>query len=237
MAPPWGRRSLVNSGGPSDTRAIRGGPAWLYSDRYTILAETNDPIATGSTGFGYGTPATKLMYGPMPIALLEDRFQLKTHRESEGVPMYALTVAKNGLKLKPVDGSCVPLSPSEPNSALRVPAPDGRPRCSNGLREAGPNWTVDSVGAKFSNLAWALSQAMDRHVIDRTGIARQFSFHLEFASDENAPPDVGYVNRNSDIPPAASIFTAVEQLGLKLEPIKGPRGFIVIDHIERPSEN
>ena len=86
-----------NSGGPSDRQPIRGGPAWVYSDLYTIQADTSAPEANGSTS-GRITPAGRIMMGPMLHALLEDRFQLKTHRDFEQAPVYALTVAKGGLK-------------------------------------------------------------------------------------------------------------------------------------------
>jgi uncharacterized protein (TIGR03435 family) len=86
------------------------------------------------------------------------------------------------------------------------------------------------------------SFVMGRKVFDRTGIAGSFAIHLEYAPDENThclePAQFCDVDPNSAIPPAATIFTALErQLGLKLEPIKGPQEHIVIDSVERPSEN
>jgi uncharacterized protein (TIGR03435 family) len=69
---------------------------------------------------------------------------------------------------------------------------------------------------------------MDRRVIDRTGIQEKFDFHLEYATSEASPSD------DAALP---SIFSELGRLGLKLEPAKGTREFMVIDHIERPSEN
>ena len=160
-------------------------------------------------------------------ALLEDRFQLKTHREIEEVPMYALNVAKSGLKMNPrEDGGCTPRDPVK----RRTLAPGEKPWCVTRSGSHGPNRTIDAAGQDLGHLVSALSQAVDRHVIDQTGTTSLFSFHLEFAHDENAVS-------TADIPPGPSVFTALEQLGLKLEPIKGPHGFIVIDHVERSSEN
>ena len=95
----------------------------------------------------------------------------------------------------------------------------------------------------MERLARSLSQfVVDRNVLDHTGISGIYNIRLEYAPDENTPCS-GPVSRctvdaNSDIPPGATIFTAIEQqLGLKLEPIKGPREHIVIDSVERPSEN
>jgi uncharacterized protein (TIGR03435 family) len=94
---------------------IRGIPKWALAARYTIHAETDDPVANGPTQaepgqLGVRPPAAFLLYGPMLQSLLEDRFQLKIHREVEEAPMYALTVAKGGLKLKPVNDGDAPQS-------------------------------------------------------------------------------------------------------------------------------
>ena len=82
---------------------------------------------------------------------------------------------------------------------------------------------------------------LDRNVIDQTGIAGSFIIRLEYTSDENTrciAPDMCAVDLNSNIPPAATIFAAVEQqFGLKLVPIKGPREHIVIDRVEPPTIN
>jgi uncharacterized protein (TIGR03435 family) len=89
-----------------------------------------------------------------------------------------------------------------------------------------------SIADSCKNLGW---NAMDRPVIDRTGIDGIFNFHVEFTADESTPNLFDPYRPASD--PGPSIFTAVlEQLGLKLEPAKGPRDFLVIDHVERPTE-
>ena len=94
---------LLNSNGMSGL-PVRGGPAWTHSSFYSIEAKTDDAVANGPTPSA--SPGRKLMTGPMLQALLEDRFQLKTHRETEEVPMYALTVAPGGLKLKQMEQGC-----------------------------------------------------------------------------------------------------------------------------------
>jgi uncharacterized protein (TIGR03435 family) len=77
----------------------------------------------------------------------------------------------------------------------------------------------------MSGLAFSLSGAADRIVIDKTGLTGEYEIELTWAPDDQ--PDAG-----------PSIFTAVqEQLGLKLEPAKAPLDVVVIDHLERPSEN
>jgi len=79
-------------------------------------------------------------------------------------------------------------------------------------------------------------------ILDKTGITDKFNFILEYSIDENTPGDTRFLDPSntvsSDIPRAATIFAALEeQLGLKLEPAKAPREFIVIDHVERLTPN
>ena len=85
---------------------------------------------------------------------------------------------------------------------------------------------------------------LHRPVIDKTGIGGLFTFHVEFGADENTvmPQRLGTQpapkTESSDLPSGPSIFTVFEkQLGLKLVAAKGPEGFLVIDHVERPSKD
>lgn len=188
---------------------IEGGPAWIDTDRYSIEAKTETPQEQA------------MMRGPMVQALLEDRFRLKLHRATREAPVYALTVAKGGLKLpRTVDGSCTPF-------VAATPAPAGKPWCvfSRSVRK-GPNVTWEANGLSLDAFSQALG--LDRPVIDQTGVAGIFDFHLEF-SPEGGDPD--------DTARGPSIFTVLERLGLKLEPAKGPCAFLIIDSVERPSRN
>jgi len=225
---------------------VKGVPKWALAARYTIHAETDDPVANGPTMVGQGptagrTPASLLLYGPMLQSLLEGRFQLKLRRVIDQVPMYALTVAKGGLKLKPIkDGDCTPIE----SGRVRRLGPGDKPYCGNVQEPSnGPNRTFLGGGITLERLARTLSNmVLDRNVIDRTGITESFNIRLEYAPDDHTrcfgPAQMCAVDPNSDIPPGATIFSALEQqLGLKLEPIKGPREHIVIDSVERPSEN
>jgi uncharacterized protein (TIGR03435 family) len=222
--------ALLNWAG-SVAQLVRGGEHWVYSDRYTIEAKAE------------GTPAEKVMMGTMLEGLLADRLHLTLRHEVEDAPMYALTVAKGGLRIRPMEaGGCTPRVPGMPNPAL---GPGAKPLCDVGRGKVdGPNWVLDASGMGLSGLVGYLSNHLDRHVIDKTGITDVFSYHLEFARDENAPgpmdPD-GPAPPSmpaSDAAPGQSVFSALEQqLGLKLEPVRGSPGFIVIEHVERPSEN
>jgi uncharacterized protein (TIGR03435 family) len=213
---------------------ISGGPGWVQSDHYDVAAKAE------------GAAQVEQMMGPMLRTFLEDRFKLKIHRETKETPIYALTVAKSGLKLQPVkEGGCTPI---DLNHLPQPPVP-GQPRpnyCGNmSMRMSPQGITMDARGLSMKEFAQRLSSMLDRKVVDKSGIAGQFDFHLEFAPDETTR---GFGGRDGAAaaagatPPAApegpSVFSALqEQFGLKLMPDKGPVDFLVIDHVEKPSEN
>lgn len=225
----YGRLPLGHTVPPGSVLPISGGPSWIYTDAYDINAAAA------------GNASEQVMEGPMLQALLEDRFKLKLHRETKEVPVYALTVAKGGPKLKPFkQGSCVSFDFTQsPQPAL---APDQR-RCDYTVGGA-PNASAAAEGKTLDEFSRLLSLVLDRPVVDKTGISGNFDIHLEFALDQPAPTFFfgSDISRRPapplDAPPAASIFTVIqEELGLKLDPVKGPREFLVIDSIQRPSEN
>ena len=191
---------------------VRGGPAWTEKERYTIIAkpESDQSLA--------------MMTGPMMQALLEDRFKLKIHRESEENPAYALVVAKGGPKLQPTqDGSCTYDDPQGPRSPV---APGPPMPCGY---YAGEPEGIKAVGVTIDTLCAPISTLVRREVIDKTGLTGLFNFNLDVTVP---PPDA------PDDPAAFdAAITALQKLGLRLESIKGIDEFVVIDHIERPTEN
>jgi uncharacterized protein (TIGR03435 family) len=221
--------------GVEDGLRVRGGPDWVRSDHYTIEAVA-DGAADAAT-----------MSGPMMRDLLERRFQLKAHIETEQVPAFNLTVAKGGLKIKPVDAdACTPpppITPGVPMMLRPVSFADVRrgqkPTCGVSIQRNGPNFVVVGGAAQIGRLGLGgvLGQVQ---IFDKTGITDRFNYLLEFVIDENVrplvlPPQDG---DSSDVPRGQTVFAAVEdQLGLKLEPARAPREFIVIDRVERPSPN
>jgi uncharacterized protein (TIGR03435 family) len=170
-------------------------------------------------------------------SLLEDRFQLKIHRETREVPVYSLTVAQGGYKLKPfTEGSCTPMPLKVPMQA----PPPGQEYCK--VRVSARKPAVDAQGSTLAEFSQLLTLLLDRPVIDQTGITGKFDIHLEFAIDKATPRflrggDLARFAETASDPALPAIFTAIQQLGLKLEPAKGPREFLVIDHMERPSGN
>lgn len=203
---------------------ILGGPSWIHSERYTVKAEAA------------GRQSRAMMNGPMLQALLEDRFYLKLHRETRQVPVFALTAAKSGARLKPFqEGSCTPVDFAQNPPP---PAPGQPPFCQNKIRSKGANVrTYHMPGATLTTFAETLGVILGRPVIDRTAITGRFDFDVEFAIDQSTPgfvPDAAPDNRAG----GESVFTAVQdQLGLKLESTKGPGEVLVIDGVERPTEN
>jgi bla regulator protein BlaR1 len=202
---------------------IEGGPNWIHSERFEIDAKSD------------GHPSTVMMLGPMMQTILEDRFKLKIHRETRQGLVYELALGKGSPKLKPLqDGSCTPVVIGRPLPLL----PDGQHRCRNMVSPRG----VDFEGGTLSMFAGSLGMVLDRPVIDKTGITSYFEMHLVFSPDDSAAPRPVTAEPGASpavrAPDAPGIFQAIqEQLGLRLVPAKGPVDVLVIDHIERPSEN
>jgi uncharacterized protein (TIGR03435 family) len=208
-------------GSASDSTKVRGGPSWVHSlrDKYRIEA-----TAQGATD-------RFVLMGDMLQSLLEDRFKLKLHRETEEVDMLKLVISKDGFKLKPMkDGDCSPLDGGMPDPRAAKPA------CGSvmmGGDEARVRWTFG--GFKISQLANMLTKPAGAHVIDATGLTDKYLYTFEFARDDAAGGATSTARTGSNSVAAPALNTALqEQLGLKLEPTKAPRGYLVIDHIERP---
>ncbi len=218
------------------------GPGWLDSEHFDVLAK----VPKG---------ATKEDLKVMLQNLLAERFHLKLHREKKEMSIYALVVARNGPKLKE--------SPEDAPAAAEAPAP---PPPSGGRRggmmvgRGGMMMMINNGrlrlvgnGQSVSAMTDMLSNQVGRPVVDQTELTGKYDFTLEFAPEEGQmmrgpmggmpPPPKGAGPGPGDNPPdspaPANLFTALqEQLGLKLEPKKGPVDFLVIDHLEKtPSEN
>jgi uncharacterized protein (TIGR03435 family) len=176
---------------------VSGGPGWIKSDHYDVAARAEGEGAL-----------TMNQVRPMLQSLLADRFQLKAHRETREVPMYALVVNKNGPKLKEVP-----------------PDVDGR---MGGISATNSSMHMTVSKGTMEQLALRLSgNGAGRPVLNKTGLTGYYAYSLDWVNGTPAP--------DSDTP---SLFTAVqEQLGLKLEPINGPTEMLIIDHAERPTGN
>jgi uncharacterized protein (TIGR03435 family) len=213
---------------PLSLERLTGGPAWIDSELYQIDAKAELPQRLAA------------LNGPMFQAILEDRFKLKIHRETREIPVYELTLVKGGAKLEPfTEGSCIHLDFNEP-PILPAPKP-GQPLPLICGMSRNSNSGYDLYGATMADFAVMLSSRLDRKVIDRTGIAGMFNIHLELT-----PAELGF---RTDVTPgspataadASAVFDSMQsvigRLGLKLEAAKGPGEFLVIDNVERATEN
>lgn len=214
---------------------IQDGPAWINSEYYDIDAKTDGNAGRAQTFL-------------MLQSLLEDRFGLKIHRETRDLPVYTLLTAKGGAKLAPPkDGTCVDSAPDGllQSAGGRVPPPGAGPPAlapCGGLRVMLDVGGAKMLGGKVAmpELVRTLSMTLGRTVIDKTGLTGLYDVKLEFLPDEATaalppPPPGAATTLDSNNP---SILTALqEQLGLRLEPAKGPVEVIVVDHVERPATN
>lgn len=227
---------------------IIGAPGWLNSDHYDVEAKMDSETADAVHKMNEedGRKARQQMLR----ALLADRMKLVIHRETREQPLYELVVAKNGSKLqeaKPGD--------NHPNG---IKGPDGV--AHGGMMRMGRG-EVTGQGLPVSSLAHLLTMQLGRTVVDKTGLTGKYDFTLHWTPDESqggmfrgpglgpgtdpapggattAGPGGPASADNSSRDSGPTIFTAIqEQLGLKLESAKGPVEVIVIDHVERPSEN
>jgi uncharacterized protein (TIGR03435 family) len=147
----------------------------------------------------------------MVRSLLEDRFKLAIHRESREGQIYELEVTKGGPKLK---------AATKTNPSGLFP---GRGR-------------VEGKAASMSLLARYLSGPTGRVVFDKTGLEGNYDFTLTWTPELTSAPETA-ANSQPDVT-GPSIFTAVqEQLGLRLESVRGPVDKLVIDHVEKPDLN
>jgi uncharacterized protein (TIGR03435 family) len=232
---------------------ISGGPGWLDSERFDIVAK----VPAG---------ATKEQVKLMLQSLLEERFQLTLHRQTKEQAVYALVVGAKGPKLKDStvtaeSGAQAAPPPLPPRLRGMKIGPDGCPDVSPGaaarpgnFRMMTPNGEcLISRGQTMDDLAAQLSSGFDRPVIDRTGLKGRYDWKLRYdpatmpggrggPKDALDPPPDGAdpanrMSQGADPPPG--IFNALqEQLGLKLEAGKGPVDLLVIDHVRKtPAQN
>jgi uncharacterized protein (TIGR03435 family) len=192
-------------------RQIVGGPAWLDSAKYDTVGRPDTP----------GQPSRDQMK-LMIQGLLADRFQLKFHIEKRELPVYAMIVPKTGTKIT--------VSAGDPNAFPGIGFGQG----PGVLSLVGRNTTLDGVANALQ------SNILDKPVVNQTGLTGRYDFLLKFTPDPSQAANFGGLAPGNAADPDAppDIFSAFqEQLGLKLESTKAFVDVIVIDKIERPSEN
>jgi uncharacterized protein (TIGR03435 family) len=216
---------------------IEGGPDWMSSDRFDIVAKAE------------GRP-TMPQVNAMLRSLLAERFALRAHVETRELPIYELVFARAdkrlGAQLQPATSECRPLR--TPNAAPKPPPP---PSGGPGPETIPPGDDGSNLrcGALFGpgfitlrqftmvRFARDLSMVARRIVVDRTGLAGRYDIDVEFSPEFRPAPPPGV----PDLAPAVtsdgpSLFTAIqEQLGLKLESARGPVEVLIVDRADRPT--
>ena len=190
-------------------KQIIGAPPWAETDKYDIAAEPD----------GEGMPNDKQWKG-MIQKLIVERYKFTFHRDKKELSVYVLSVAKTGPKLTKSEGD-----------------PNGLP----GLFFRGRPGDLGVRNANMADFVGLLQGAvLDRPVVDQTGLTGRFDFTLNWT-----PDDSQFAGMGAKIPPPTdganappSLYTAIqEQIGLKLDATKAPADVLVIDHVEKPSEN
>ena len=197
---------------------IVGGPKWIVSAKFDMETKCDEETVRA---FAKMPPKQQIRAEQnMVLALLVDRFKLRTHHEMRRLPVYALVQAKSGSRLKP----------SGKTGEAELGDADGPPG----------NWRATGVTMKIlANELSSLPEIAGKIVVDRTGLKGSFDLVLRWTPDPTmgaAPP--GADNGLKSDSTAPSLLTALqEQLGLKLESTKEPVDVIVIDSAELPTPN
>jgi uncharacterized protein (TIGR03435 family) len=236
-------RLLINSAYRLAPDQYIGLPNWSESDRFDVSAKAPD-----------GAKPEELQR--MLQSLLAERFKLVAHMETRDAPIYALVMARDDRRLGPQIArstmDCGPiLSARQSEARGRAPGPvrvpvlgqDERPVCSiRATRRQTPGGaTLNGYIAGNTTIARLAEQfrgELRRLVVDRSGLTGEFDFDLQYAPPRELPttaPGAALAAASDEGP---SLFTALqEQLGLKLESTRGPVEYLVIDRVEKPTED
>jgi uncharacterized protein (TIGR03435 family) len=192
------------------------------------------------------TPTTYAELRQMLQTLLADRFKLKVHRETRQMPVYALVTNKNPLKLTPAPSDRECGEQVRRDHRYELSATSLSSHC-HAFVPGGSDAMILGSSVEMSDFAEMLSIWADRLVVDQTGIKGLFDIKLpRFGSGDlvarAVPPAPNgaseelkkFLDAQASLPTLADVLG---KMGLKLEPTKGPVEVIVVDNLERPSEN
>jgi uncharacterized protein (TIGR03435 family) len=200
-------KALVSAAYNLPPKAISGGADWTNVERYDIKA-----VTPGDTR----PPVEQQM--AMIRTLLSERFNLKFHTEPKEFAVYTLTVAKGGTRLK------------------ETATPDAQPMLVSTVFP-GDRIALPARNATMAQFASTLQRAiLDRPVLDKTQLTGKYDFDLEWTYDDtqfggNLPPLAPQTSGKPDL------FAALQQLGLRLESSRATIDTIIIDSVQKPSEN
>ena len=214
---------------------LMGGPDWLASDRFDIVAKAEGDLP----------PAPPWEPDPLRMmvrTLLAERFKLAIRKDVQEMPVFELLPARRdgqpGPQLRTATTDCMAMMVAALEAA-RTGAPPPAPRDPGGRVTCGVTVNSGRIrmgGSPLSVFAGTLSPLVQRIVVDRSNMAGNWDLDVTFTPDPiQVPPGGAAPAIDSNSP---SLFTALqEQLGLKLEASRGPVEVLVIDGVERPTEN
>jgi uncharacterized protein (TIGR03435 family) len=245
----WGERfmatgrtlqGLIQESFEIEEDQLAGGPHWVKSESYDVEAKVDHSVAEHLHQLSFDQ--RMVQYHRMLRTVLADRCKLTFHWETKELPVYALMVVKK-------KGSQI--SEAKPGNNYPNGIKDLTGQGHGDVMRIGRGF-LQGQGVSIGNghspewhsasLVHLLSWQLGRPVIDKTGLTAKYDFTLQWTPDQSAPtfsgPGGGGPDSSTSSESGPSIFTAIqEQLGLKLESQKGAVEILVIDHVERPSEN
>lgn len=210
-------KNLISSAYDVHQFQVVGGPHWIDTDRFDIEAKPGDALAPISVSSSTEAQRREFaeQFALRVQSLLADRFHLVIRRETKEMPVYELTIAKGGSKLKQVE---------------EKPGQGGQIRGQRGVLTG----TATSIGSIASNLALRV----ERPVIDKTGLQGKYDWQFEWTPEQPAKLIPGSDRPLPSEISGPSIFMAVqEQLGLRLEPQRAPAPVIIVESASKPSAN
>jgi uncharacterized protein (TIGR03435 family) len=200
-------RNVISAAYNMPPKAVTGGPDWIDVERYDITAVTPGEARP---------PLEKQM--DMLKTLLSGRFKFVFHTEPKEFPVYLLSLGRGGIKMK------------------ETATPDAQPTLVSTVYP-GDRIVMPARNATMAQFASTLQRAiLDRPVLDKTQLSGSYDFDLEWTYDDtqfggNLPPLAPQTSGKPDL------FAALQQLGLKIDSGRAAIDTIVIDHVDKPSEN
>jgi uncharacterized protein (TIGR03435 family) len=240
------RQLILTAYGLEDLQLI-GGPAWIASDLYAIEARTVEGVTRANVRL-------------MLRALLHERFQLAAHAETRDLPAYALTLANRdgrlGKGLRRSGPECAPVTAPQGVPLPPPPPPGPGPQFMAVLPNdplgptcgyvSFPGW-ISGRRITMGHFVQALTGLLRRPIVNETALAGEFDLDVTFTPDQGTVGGLPASSASVPAPPPGalapptdrpSLLTAMqEDLGLKLDARRRVVDVLVIDRVERPSEN
>jgi uncharacterized protein (TIGR03435 family) len=216
------------------------GPDWIGQDRFDVIATLPDGVLPAQ--------APEMMQ-----SLLEERFQMKTHREKKEFPVYALVIAKGGPKMTetPADADAAKPDAKAPQEFSGAGSNQGvSVNLGQGSSFTFANNKFEAKKLNMATVAGTLERFLDRPIVDATDLKGFYDFSVDVTPEDYQamlirsavvagvilPPNVLRILDGAPTP--ASLFDGLEKVGLKLEQRKAPLDLLVVDStLKKPTEN